>query len=62
MASFYFIILFSKFPVVNEEGKLFPINYMRNLAFKNVRSDLVMYIEGDYVVSKRFRKNLMNRM
>lgn len=51
-----------KFPIISENGKLFPINYLRNFAFKNVRTDLVMFIEGDYVVNKKFRGNLLKRM
>lgn len=43
-------------------SKIFPINYLRDLAFKNVRSELVMFIEGDYVVNKEFRKILEKNM
>ena len=34
--------------------KLFPINYLRNIAAKNARTDCVIFIEGDYVVPDNF--------
>lgn len=53
---------FFKFPIVDDTVKLFPINYLRDFAFKNTRSDIVMFIEGDYVVSKDFRSKLKKKM
>lgn len=47
---------------MNDSVKLFPINYLRDLAFKNTRSDIVMFIEGDYVVNKEFRSILKSKM
>lgn len=42
--------------------KLFPINYLRDVALKNTRTELVLFIEGDYAIPKGFRQSLVNRM
>ena len=59
---FYIYFLNIKYPIVNDSSKIFPINYLRDVAFKNVRSELVMFIEGDYVVNKEFKSKLVSRM
>lgn len=42
--------------------EIFPINYLRSLAFKNTRTELVMFIEGDYIVPENFRPNMLEKM
>ena len=42
--------------------RLFPINYLRDIAFKNTRSNLVLFVEGDYIVPRDLRKNLLKRV
>ena len=46
---------------MKEKFKLFPINYMRDVALKNCRSEIVMFIEDDYAVPKDFRENMLKR-
>lgn len=42
--------------------KLFPINYLRDVALKNTRTRLVMFIESDYFIPANFRKNVVEKM
>lgn len=49
---------FFQYQYMKEKLKLFPINYLRNLAAKNTRSEYVIFIEGDYVVPGNFRDTL----
>lgn len=62
---FYHLITYLsnlKYQIIKERVKLFPINYLRNIAAKNARTDYVMYIEGDYVVPKNFKNDLTKRL
>lgn len=42
--------------------KLFPINYLRDVALKNTRTNLVMFIESDYFIPSNYRANLVEKM
>lgn len=44
--------------IIKEKIQLFPINYLRNIAAKNTRTDHIIFIEGDYVVPDNFREVL----
>ena len=43
-------------------SKIFPINYLRSLALKNARTELVMFVEGDYIVPNDFRAKMLEKM
>ena len=43
-------------------SKVFPINYLRSLALKNTRTELVMFVEGDYIVPNDFREKMLEKM
>ena len=60
--SLIFLPYYFQFQLVSDTTRVFPINYLRDLAFKNTRTDLVMFVEGDYVVHKGFRERLVKKM
>ena len=51
-----------QFKSVVYPSKVFPINYLRSLALKNTRTELVMFVEGDYIVPNDFREKMLEKM
>ena len=51
-----------QFKSMDYRATVFPINYLRSLALKHTRTELVMFVEGDHIFPNNFRSKMVERM